>query len=224
LDYVYLRDSGEQAVSDLGLSLFSVSTEVPIAQAVRERSIALASAISERAEIQKGPLHVASLAAGHLRELDHIPAHVAHRIQMWALDQDERSLEACVSRWPPDLLVTRHASIRDVIVGCVRMPRAHVVYASGLFDYLDDCAASLLIRRMVASLRPGGIALVPNLTPSNPEIAYMEAIMDWWMVYRTTDDLMGLVDTGQEVAVESYTSSDGRVAWLRLAKSVENDN
>jgi hypothetical protein len=85
-----------------------------------------------------------------------------------------------------------------------------------LYDYLDERLATALTARLVAGLRPDGELLITNLTPANPEIAFMEVVMDWWMVYRDEHALGALV---QAVAAEqaglSYQTcsfDSGRVA------------
>lgn len=222
LDYVYLQDYGTQAVSDAGRQLFRTTTGVPIAEAVRERARMLADILSTAADARSESPRVTSIACGHFRELDHLPGQTLRRLVVWGLDQDSVSVAHCRSRFRESDVTVRQGSIRDVLTGRARLPTSDVVYASGLFDYLDDRIAGLLLRRMVSALAPGGVVCLPNLTPHNDEIAYMEAIMDWWMRYRTEEDLLriaatvGVDDLGVET--RSSTSPGGRVAWLHLVR------
>lgn len=220
LDYVYLRDTGPQTVSEFGRQLFRVTTGVPIAEAVRGRARAIAAEIESLAS-RGVPVTVASIACGHLRELAHVSAATRQNLSVWACDQDARSVDRSLAEHRGVRVSAVVGTVRDLLTGRMRIPASTVVYASGLFDYLDDRAASLLIKRMVCGLRPGGTALVANLTPANDEIAYMEAVMDWWMYYRTTVDLARLAadaDVHSGVSVEVVESDDARVAWLRLTR------
>ena len=111
-------------------------------------------------------------------------------------------------------------SVRDVLAGRIRIPQSDVVYASGLFDYLDQRSGALLLRRMFASVTAGGSVLIPNLTPHNEEVGYMEAVMDWWMCYRSEADMCELAallpaDPFQ-VRTATFLSSENRVAWLQI--------
>jgi hypothetical protein len=221
LDYVYLRDVGTQAVGDLGRALFRVTTSVPIADAVRGRALSLGQVIEAQADRAGEPVRVASIACGHLRELDHVSSGALRRLAVWGVDQDPLSVERCAARFGGLDVTARVGSVRDLLIGRARIPDSSLIYASGLFDYLDDRAASLLIRRMTAALRPGGTVLIPNLTPFNNEIAYMEAVMDWWMNYRTIDDVVRLAHTARlepGVKVDAFTSAGGHVAWLHLTR------
>src|SRR6185369_11652952 len=111
-------------------------------------------------------------------------------------------------------------SVRDVLAGRVRIPQSDVVYASGLFDYLDQRSGAALLKRMFAAVTAGGSVVIPNLTPHNEEVGYMEAVMDWWMCYRNEADMCELaallpVDPSQ-VRTATFLSSENRVAWLQI--------
>ncbi len=219
LDYVYLRTPGEQAISDFGRQLFHVTTGVPIAEAVRERAVVFAREIDRQAS-GGVPVTVASIACGHLRELDHVCAETRPHLDVWGIDQDARSVGRCSADHPEIRVSAAVGTVRDLLLGRARIPESSFVYASGLFDYLDDRASALLIKRMVAALRPGGTALIANLTPANDEIAYMEAVMDWWMHYRTIADLARLAEEADvshcDVDLDLTESDDERLAWLRV--------
>ena len=135
LDYVYLRDPGSQPVSDIGRALFDVSTSVPIAAAVRDRCGALADEIVRR--VQQRPIAIASIACGHARELDRVPGALRPSIRYWGIDQDAKSISYCRSHVDVGHAAFDVGSVRDILAGRVRIP-TDLVYASGLFDYLDQ--------------------------------------------------------------------------------------
>ena len=218
LDYVYLRDPGPQAVTPVGRALFDVSTSVPIAVAVRDRCAALAEEIARRAS--QRTIAVASIACGHARELDRIPEDTRRRTRFWGIDQDAKSIEHCRSHHDPAQARFEVGSVRDLIAGRVRIPTSDLIYASGLFDYLDQRSGSVLIKRMLAALEVGGSVVVPNLTPHNDEVGYMEAVMDWWMCYRTETDMTRLADVPQgdqpHLRMTTFLRSEKRIAWLQI--------
>jgi hypothetical protein len=218
LDYVYLQDPGAQRVTDTGRSLFAVSTSVPIAVAVRDRCARLGAQIARRAA--HGAVSVASIACGHARELDRIEAGVRARVRFWGLDQDATSVDYCRSHFDPELSTFEVGSVRDLIAGRVRIPYSDIIYASGLFDYLDARAGAVLVTRMFASLNDGGVLLVPNLTPHNNEAGYMEAVMNWWMSYRTADDMLRLAEhvDARRASVSTFLTSEDRIAWLKIER------
>jgi len=218
LDYVYLRDPGSQPVSDIGRALFDVSTSVPIAAAVRDRCAALADAIVRRA--QRPPIAIASIACGHARELDRVPDTVRRSIRYWGIDQDAKSISHCRLHVDVGHAAFEVGSVRDILAGRIRIPESDLVYASGLFDYLDQRAGAVLLKRMFASVKVGGSVVIPNLTPHNEEVGYMEAVMDWWMCYRTETDMSELAATLQgdpaQVQTTAVLKCENRIAWLQL--------
>lgn len=76
--------------------------------------------------------------------------------------------------------------------------RPDVLVASGLFDYLDDGPATAMIAFFWRQLAPGGLLLVGNFAPHNPTRAYMEWIGNWYLTYRTPDQLERL---GREAGI-----------------------
>jgi hypothetical protein len=68
------------------------------------------------------------------------------------------------------------------------------VLSSGLFDYLADDVATAQLGLFWKVLRSGGRLLVGNFAPENASRAYMEWIGNWYLIYRTSDDLLRLAD------------------------------
>ena len=102
----------------------------------------------------------------------------------------------------------------------MRIPQSDLVYASGLFDYLDQRAGAVLLKRMFASVRVGGSVVIPNLTPHNEEVGYMEAVMDWWMCYRTETGLRQLASQLNLdpacARTTTFLTCRSRIAWLQI--------
>ncbi len=221
LDFVYGYRLLDAATPQYVRELHAISTNAAIARAVRERCVHVAATIGEVAA--RSPCAVVtSIACGHMRELHHVPDHVVDDIAFFGVDQDGLSL-AALARLHPRVRVTPfEMSARALVAGRVILPRGDLIYASGLLDYLERRFAVALCRHLVATLQPGGMLLIPNLTPINREAAYMEAVMDWWMVYRDEQAMYGLglsvVDCVPACQIGTYTTSDGRVAWLRVQR------
>jgi len=78
----------------------------------------------------------------------------------------------------------------------------NVVYCAGLFDYFSDRICNRLIETFYEMLAPGGLLVVTNVDPSNPDRVKMEYLMDWHLIYRTADQLKSLVPKG--IGPEQY--------------------
>jgi SAM-dependent methyltransferase len=213
-------------VSALGRRVFRITTDVGIANAVRERSRAISREIEEML-LRGRAIRVASLACGHCRELDHLSSAQSNRLDIWANDQDALTVEHLRAKLQSSRHQVVQATVGAILKGTEVPPPSDLVYASGLFDYLDDRVGSMLLARMAAALRPGGRVIIANLTPDNEEIAFMEAVMDWWMIYRSPNDLRNLAacleGTEGDFTAETYASAEGRVAWLVVTRSGHPD-
>ncbi len=74
-----------------------------------------------------------------------------------------------------------------------RPDRPHgLVWCSGLFDYLSDRAAVLLLRRLYEALGPGGVLAVGNFATGQASRAYMETVGHWLLIHRSEQDIRSL--------------------------------
>jgi extracellular factor (EF) 3-hydroxypalmitic acid methyl ester biosynthesis protein len=226
LDYIY----GDWSVlqppppRSLGGRLYPWTYAGAAPTAVRLRRSHLAHLIDEAAVRIEQP-RVLAIAAGHLREASLSVALMSGQVgEVVALDQDEESLaevdrQAARQRLP---ITTVHHPIRNVIAGRCDLGRFDLVYAAGLYDYLETPVARRLTRSLFAMLQPGGRLVVANFTPQTCDRAYMEAFMDWWLIYRTQQEVEALdadIDPGAIARRHSYLCPTGNVAYLALRKA-----
>ncbi|MEM8680474.1 MAG: hypothetical protein AAGF97_14085, partial [Planctomycetota bacterium] len=66
---------------------------------------------------------------------------------------------------------------------------ADLIVCPGFFDYLDQREMAELLRFFYDQLRADGQLVAFNFAEPNPSRAYMEWIGNWYLVYRTPDDL-----------------------------------
>ena len=119
---------------------------------------------------------------------------------MYALDQDERSLEVVKREQESHGVCTIHCRIGALLRGQLPLANLDFVYAAGLFDYLLDGLAAQLVRVLFTMLAPEGQLLLANYTPDSHGRAYMEAFMDWKSIYReeaAMKTLASAVPTGE---------------------------
>jgi len=67
--------------------------------------------------------------------------------------------------------------------------RFDLIWSSGLFDYLNDKTAKLLIRRLFTMLAAGGALVIGNFGTDNPSRPYMEIIGQWFLIHRDVENL-----------------------------------
>lgn len=199
LDHIYGTGEGRMAphpASPEG-QVYAYTVNAPAPAAVRYRREVLARLIDEAAErCGAGRATVVSFACGHLREAELSVAIREHRLgHLLAMDQDEASLEVVRQDYGTYGVDTRLASVKHILSGRQRLPRCDLIYAAGLYDYLDDRLGARLLEIMTSALNPRGKVLVANFLPNIPDAGYMEAFMDWWLVYRDMDAVLELFKT-----------------------------
>jgi hypothetical protein len=64
----------------------------------------------------------------------------------------------------------------------------------GSYDYLNDKVATRLLQALFGLLKKGGKIWIANFLPDIPDRAFMESIMDWWLVYRTPEQMRQLAE------------------------------
>jgi len=213
LDFVYRHRCPPGDTTPLGRRLFQITTDAPIACAVRARTRYLADLVVEQLAISPDAT-IVSIACGHMRELDGLELAANEGFHLFGFDHDPITVEQLTRAYGARVAAKR-ASVRHLLSHPDIVPAADLIYAAGLFDYLDDRAASLLIRRLRSRLAPGGTLVVTNLTERNSEVAYMESVMDWWMVYRD-DEALRTLSGADRSEMRTRTLVDGRVSCLEL--------
>jgi hypothetical protein len=112
-------------------------------------------------------------------------------------------------------------TVRDLIRRPARFGRVDLVYAAGLYDYLEDSVARALTTALFRMLNPGGRLLIANFTPATADAAFMEAILDWHLTYRTEEQTRNLllgIDTAAIAAIEQFSDENGCITYLRVLK------
>lgn len=226
IDYLYGtggdRDitRGAIAISD---RIYEYLFASPAARAVRHRRGRLAELIDIVQQRNQIPT-IISLAAGHLREIELTRCHQKQMKggRIVAVDHDPRSLEV-IERYYAHLGVeTCYANVKEVVTGKLALDRSEFIYAAGLFDYLARSFAQALAKVMFNSLNSGGRLLLANFAPDIRDSGFMEAIMDWWLIYRDENeisDLLKLIPRADIDTVQLYRDPDRQIVYLEAIKA-----
>ena len=189
--------------------------------AVRHRRDLLASRITALAAAEPGA-RVLSVACGHFREYALVPESARARLgEVWAVDQDAESLAVVENQTGGCNVRTIRASIVDWVREPPPLEPFDLVYAAGLFDYFLQPTARRIAAALWAAVKPGGVLLVPNFHPDTAYRGFMEAVMDWWLVYRTEaelTDLLAQVPPGEIAEVTVTPDPTGSVRYLEASK------
>jgi extracellular factor (EF) 3-hydroxypalmitic acid methyl ester biosynthesis protein len=205
MDFIYgVEDQREPpAATALGRLVHGYLLQNPACQGVRSRRAIIAGHIDRLASERQRP-HVLSIAAGHLREANLSVAIRRRRLgRVVALDSDAESLAEVRASYGHLGVETRAASFKALLGAEVETESFDLVYATGLFDYVAPRTGRRLVRAMHRMLRPGGSLLVANFLHGVRDAGYMEAFMDWELVYRSRTDLVDLTHEIPESEIKS---------------------
>lgn len=211
IDMIYDRRPAPET-TERGHQMFGVSIQFPVAEAVRLRLHA-AKNIVETA--WRNGQRILVLACGHFREGDGLRGEDVSNIML--VDQDAESLDR--ARAMHDGRVgTAHANVfRFLRQAASTGQRYDLVYTLGLTDYLDAREMRLLHRLVHAVMAPGGRFILANFLPDHLGIGWMDAVMDWHLIYR---DGTELAEYAQEAGLtpNCWTDPTNSIVWCSMLK------
>ena len=225
MDFIYGSGSSAATLassSEMGRAIFRQISQNPAFPAIRGRRDVLAQRI-EAACRESQTCRILSVACGHLREGGVLRKREMPRpARFVALDQDEQSLA---------LVASEHSRsvVECLCEPAIRLLSSHfdigafdLIYSAGLYDYLPDEFSTRLLQGLVRRLAPGGALLVANMLPELSACAYMEAVMDWWLIYRTPEQM---AEMGNQVAAMSnvrtriFTDDLQQIVYLEIRRT-----
>jgi len=221
LDYMYGAAAAPKDNS-LGARISVYTTNAQAPTAVRHRRDVIAQLIDSTADEMKRKPRVLSLACGHLREAGLARSLWAGKVgELVAIDQDEAALEVIRRDYEQLPVKTQVGSVKQILVRGLNDWGFDLIYAAGLFDYLSQPVGRRLCDVLFAALNPGGQLLVPNFMPGIKDVGYMEAFMDWFLIYRTeaqVRDLTSGIPSFELSDVSSWTDQRKNVVYVLARK------
>ena len=145
-------------------------------------------------------IRIMNLACGSCRELfDFLSlCHHTEMIEAFCVDIDPQALEYTNNQVNA---FSHRASIRlmsDNVIwwalggGRLDYDLQDIIYTAGLADYLNRRLFQALVNRCHEHLKPGGVLIVGNFGPQNPNRVFMDHILNWKLFYRDSAELQGL--------------------------------
>jgi len=138
---------------------------------------------------------ILSIACGSCPDLRSIPTLNDIAGEIWLNDADLDALEFAQSKLDGvrDRLHVLYGNALSVVR--TLKTRFDLVMAGGLFDYLDDRAAALLIRMIVDRVvAPGGVFFFTNIATENPYRPLIEYFGDWFLIERSEEDIVRICE------------------------------
>jgi hypothetical protein len=73
-------------------------------------------------------------------------------------------------------------------------------------------------------LKKGGKIWIANFLPDIPDRAFMESIMDWWLVYRTPEQMRQLAEPLRESGCSgcrTFVEHEGNIVFLEVCRAID---
>ena len=205
-DFEMLRRIWEQSCCDdpLGRAFDCYFLRQAAPQAVRSRMQQTAAAlVSHRLGFSRREYHVTSVGSGPAIDvaeaLAMLPEDRRGSLRVTLLELDAAALDDARGRLEPLLPSGALSCVRTNLFRLAKradrdatLGSPSFLICSGLFDYLDDEPAVAMLQMFWRQLVRGGILLVGNFAPHNPTRAYMEWIGNWYLTYRTAEQMARL--------------------------------
>jgi extracellular factor (EF) 3-hydroxypalmitic acid methyl ester biosynthesis protein len=204
-------------------------------QAVRNRIGLIAEAMADLVRQRTdGPVRIVSIGSGPALDLQQLCRQLTQtqrqQLQIAMVDLDPDALEYAASQLAPWIASGQVLPIRENLFRLAQPARSRsflddvdVLVCPGLFDYLDDDSAAAMLSRFWQALRLQGQAWVFNFGPQNPSRAYMEWIGNWYLIYRTAEQMCRLAEQAgipqQHVHVSAEPS--GINLYWQISRGVE---
>ena len=173
------------------------------ARAVRERRELLSKQIELQCHTRFGrqsPIRIMNLAGGSNRELFDFLSHCdcSDKIEVICVDADPDALEftACHVDVFPHQATVRLMNDNVITWALGRVLNKYglqdIIYTAGLTDYLNRRLFLKLLTRCYEHLKPGGVLIVSNFSPDNPNRAFMDHVLHWKLIYRDREELISI--------------------------------
>ena len=123
---------------------------------------------------------------------------------------------------PTEQITCRRENLFRLVDRSTTLPRGSVDFliCAGLLDYLTDESATALLAWSQQRMARGGRLLVGNFARHNPTRAYMEWIGNWYLTYRTTDQMDNLA-RGAGMQQSQYTLGAERLGVILFLVATE---
>lgn len=205
MEHMYSKPFEGQSLFGKALHMGSCAS-LP-AQAVRARKDLIRDQVFELVNSWKmnRPIRVCSIASGPAQETfellsKELPSSVPLEIVLF--DQDKRALSFAHNRIEPlsekransHVRITYlHDSIKRLLTDASifgDLGPFDLIFSSGLFDYLRLPTAVTLTGNFYKNLASKGRILIGNMDPGNPARWMFEHHLDWFLLYRTQEEMV----------------------------------
>jgi extracellular factor (EF) 3-hydroxypalmitic acid methyl ester biosynthesis protein len=206
IDWIY---TNKTAPSGLGKRLDMVFQSYEAAEAVRNRKKFFIKKCLELIKLKKGRVNVLNLGCGPCRDVleTYQASKNGKNLYFHCVDQEPKAIAYAKN------LLSHEPMQNNITLDCTNMFHLNTVlkydliWIAGLFDYLEDRVANLLLKKIWRYLKEDGQIIFGNFSPKNPTRKGMEAGCRWYLIHRSAQELAKLCTDSKipfrEIDIES---------------------
>ena len=217
VEYIHLAENAAPE-STIERHCEAYSLNFPNAQQHRNKIRHQSNAIVRTLIARRRP-RILAMACGGCPDFREVLPHLERsRAEVWLNDADPSALEFAGRRLATiaDRLHFEPGNAVQLMRRWMRGPEFHLILAGGLFDYLHERHAVFLISNAWKLLsRRGGTFFFTNIAAGNPYRPLIEYVGDWFLIERTKQELLDLIDqAGVPRDTISIRLDETHLAWL----------
>ena len=191
IDWIYTNRSASNGQAKAFDQLFQ---NYEAAEAVRNRKQYFINKCLELSHQKNARIDILDLGCGPCRDVleTYLASDNGNNLHFHCIDNESQAIE-----YAKKLLT--HSKVQDNI----RLEHANVlrfktkekydlVWVAGLFDYLDDKLAVLLLKKIWRLLKEEGQIIFGNFSKRNPTRKGMDLVVRWNLIHRSAHDLIQL--------------------------------
>lgn len=181
-------------------------------KAVRNRKEYLKKDIKSKIK-NKQPLNLMNVASGPARDLFELyEENIGLNMNTVCIDMDEAAIK--YAKKLNKKYLNQITFIHKNIFRHSENNKYDVIWSAGLFDYFNDKAFILILKKFKNWLNPDGEIIIGNFNKNhNPSRDYMELLGEWYLIHRTEIELKELAEKA------GYKPEN-----IRIGKEEENVN
>jgi extracellular factor (EF) 3-hydroxypalmitic acid methyl ester biosynthesis protein len=200
--------NGFEGTTERGQFLHKALVDGRECESVRERKKFFRNRIIDLSNEAKRPVKICSVACGPARELRELPSNAWTKVAIVTLlDQDKNALDYAFNNLS-GAARRKCELVQAGVVDILSRKEARwiggeydYIYSAGLFDYLDDAVAKVLVNRLVERLSPGGVLDLGNFEVW-PIGNFCDLGCGWRLILRDESRLRLLSSEGSVVRCE----------------------
>ena len=130
------------------------------------------------------------LGSGPVTEVyEFLKEHPQSQLQFDLIDLDKRAID--YAKVKNKIFLAKMEFFNCNIIRFTPAKTYDLIWSAGLFDYFKDKHFVYLLKKYYEYLNPGGEMIIGNFGNGNPSRKIMEILGDWFLVHRSTDELIG---------------------------------